>query len=205
MKKLLPAFTLVETLIAIAVLTVAIAIPYESAERALIASYTARDQLTAASLAQEGLEFVRSVRDSNYISNYNNINGIPVSWIAELDGTNGGTGSINSTTGQHADCIQHSCAVDPYYYTIQQCSNANCSDMPLNIYDVASSNLHIYTQAGRGVPSRFSRAISIKEIDQTLPSGVIQKEAIATVTVYWKTNKTPYQVKVTEYMDNWLQ
>ena len=52
-------FTLVETLIAISIVTIAISGPMLSASRALIAANIARDQLTASYLAQEGIEYVR--------------------------------------------------------------------------------------------------------------------------------------------------
>ena len=61
-------FTLVETLVAITILALAIAGPFQAIQGALRNSFAARDQLVAASLAQEGVEYIRSVRDSNYLS-----------------------------------------------------------------------------------------------------------------------------------------
>ena len=48
-------FTLIETLIAITILTLAIAGPMVTASRSIVAAQTARDQLTASYLAQEGM------------------------------------------------------------------------------------------------------------------------------------------------------
>ena len=60
-------FTLIETLVAITVLTLAVAGPFNALRGALVNSYIARDQLVATSLAQEGIEYIRSVRDANYL------------------------------------------------------------------------------------------------------------------------------------------
>ena len=62
-------FTLLETLVAITLLTIAIVAPMSLTTQALGSAYYARDQITASYLAQEGLEAVRSVRDANIISN----------------------------------------------------------------------------------------------------------------------------------------
>jgi Tfp pilus assembly protein PilV len=70
------AFTLVETLVAISILTLAILGPYEAAQHALIAAYTARDELIASSLAQEGVEYVRSQRDANYLGGQDWLTGL---------------------------------------------------------------------------------------------------------------------------------
>lgn len=60
-------FTLVETLVAISVLTVAIVAPMTLASQSLTAAYYARDQVTAFNLAQEGLEAVRALRDGQVL------------------------------------------------------------------------------------------------------------------------------------------
>jgi len=190
--KNLPAFTLVETLVAIAVLTLAIAVPYYAVDRALVATYVARDQLTAASLAAEGLEYVRAVRDSNYIFNYSNP-ATPVSWMGGLDG-NGGSGRF----GTVVNCFTNSCTVDMQYLYAQQCSTSLCTDQPLYLNSYGSGGGE-YSQrnAGAGIITRFSRALTLQQISAT--------EVLATVTVTWNTNGVVYHETSSEYFDNWLQ
>ncbi|MEN9561270.1 MAG: hypothetical protein RIQ56_543 [Candidatus Parcubacteria bacterium] len=65
MKKL--GFTLIETLVAIALLTVAIVAPMSLTSQSLSSAYYARDQVTAFYLAQEAIEALRSVRDGNIL------------------------------------------------------------------------------------------------------------------------------------------
>ena len=60
-------FTLIETLVAITLLTVAIVAPMALAAQSLAAAYYARDQITAFFLAQEAIEAVRSVRDAQIL------------------------------------------------------------------------------------------------------------------------------------------
>ncbi len=60
--------TLIETLVAITILTVAIVAPMSLAMQSLAASYYARDQITASNLAQEAIESVRAVRDGNILT-----------------------------------------------------------------------------------------------------------------------------------------
>ena len=61
-------FSLIESLIAIAVLLLAIIGPFTIATKGLIAANFARDQVTAFYLAQEAAELIRSKRDNNALS-----------------------------------------------------------------------------------------------------------------------------------------
>lgn len=62
-------FTLIETLVAITVLTTAIVAPMSLAARALASAFYARDQVAAFHLAQEAIEAVRNIRDNNILTN----------------------------------------------------------------------------------------------------------------------------------------
>lgn len=61
-------FTLVETLVAVAILMIAIAGPLTIAQKSLMASIYAKDQVTASFLAQDAMEYVKNWRDSNISS-----------------------------------------------------------------------------------------------------------------------------------------
>jgi len=62
-------FTLIETLVAVTLLSVAITAPMSLTTRSLAAAYYARDQITAFHLAQEAIESVRHARDHNILLN----------------------------------------------------------------------------------------------------------------------------------------
>ncbi|MSU55592.1 MAG: prepilin-type N-terminal cleavage/methylation domain-containing protein [Candidatus Taylorbacteria bacterium] len=76
-------FSIVETLIAIAILSVAVVAPMSLAQRGLIASIYAKDQVTAFYLAQESVEYVRNLRDAN---NYVGRSGDSGDWLRGFDG-----------------------------------------------------------------------------------------------------------------------
>lgn len=61
-------FSLVETLIAIAILLVAVVGPIGLIGNALHNLYYARDEMVAINLAQEGIEVIREIRDSNMLA-----------------------------------------------------------------------------------------------------------------------------------------
>ncbi len=68
-------FTIVETLVAITILMIAIAGPLTVAEKGLSASIYARDQLIGSYLAQDGMEYIKNVLDTDQLNpNVNNPN-----------------------------------------------------------------------------------------------------------------------------------
>jgi prepilin-type N-terminal cleavage/methylation domain-containing protein len=78
-------FTLLETMVAVTLLSMSIVAPMALTTQSLGSAYYARDQVTAFFLAQEALETVRNVRDNNILYNsqaspgstVNLLNGIP--------------------------------------------------------------------------------------------------------------------------------
>lgn len=86
------AFTLVESMVAVTILTIAVAGPLLTASRAIVSARIARDQLTASYLAQKGVEYVRSVRDDAYLAAYQ-AGGSDVSSAAWASFLNSCTGS----------------------------------------------------------------------------------------------------------------
>jgi len=60
-------FTLIETLVAVSLLTVAVVAPMTLTQQSLSSAYYARDQITAYNLAQEGIESVRAARDGQIL------------------------------------------------------------------------------------------------------------------------------------------
>ncbi|MBU6310616.1 hypothetical protein KGO06_01635 [Patescibacteria group bacterium] len=92
------AFTLLETLVAVAVLLMALLGPFAIAQQSLRSAYYARDQVTAFYLAQEGVEFVRAVRDENYLRGTPWLQGIEEA-CTQTDCT------VDFTTFTYAPCV----------------------------------------------------------------------------------------------------
>jgi len=105
-------FTLVETLVAVAVLMIAIAGPLVIASKGLSAALFARDQMIASFLAQESMEVVKNTRD-NYIKNGGGVAG---EWIRWAQGTPGcirpDSNSINACDASALSNVIQSCAID---------------------------------------------------------------------------------------------
>lgn len=134
-------FTLVETLVAIAILMIAIVGPYYSIQQAIVASFAARDQLIASSLAQEGEEYIYFLRDRNYLQ-VKELNASGVTWLTGMD-------SCFTTYG---------CTVDPAAGTLAACSSGGCTPLKL-----ATNGL--YTQTGSYPATRFTRTVKIQTIN----------------------------------------
>jgi prepilin-type N-terminal cleavage/methylation domain-containing protein len=69
-------FTLIETLIAIAILVTAVTGAYVAATSGIVSGIFSRDQITAFYLAQEGVEQIRNMRDGNGLSSQPWLTGI---------------------------------------------------------------------------------------------------------------------------------
>ena len=123
-------------MVAISILSLAITGPLLIAQKGVASAIYARDQITAFYLAQEAVEYVRNVRDSNRIS------GSP--WLQGLSVCTGGA----------------TCFVDVRYSdfsspsAVQTCPGGVC---PKLNYDSATK---LYTY-GVGTPTAFTRTVRI--------------------------------------------
>ena len=159
-KKNNKGFTLMETLVAISVLMLAVAGPLTLAQRSMVSTMISRDQLIASYLAQDALDYVRS------ISNLDNEGGELLDW------------GIN--------CGSEYCAIDTVSdYGFGAISNCGpLADDCNNLYFDESS--YSYTMQGSSLPqSKFKRYVKFeisnnKEADAKDSLNVL-------VGVKWKT------------------
>lgn len=171
-------FTLVETLIAVTILTLAVSGPLYTASRAIVSAQMSRDQLIASYLSQEGIEYVRAVRDNEFLSAYQT-GGASVSSVAWTNFLN-----------RISQCRTASCTFDPAGSgTLSQCSGQACTPLYL-----APSN--IYTQqSSSGTVTPFTR--SIRATDVTASDEKI------TSTVSWNFHGVLHSVTVTNHITPW--
>ena len=96
-------FTLVETLVAIAILLLAVAAPLSLATKSLNSSALSKQQIIASFLAQEAMEFIRNVRDENVLKDGNWLsNHISKCYDSDgctVDPTDSGTDKIKTCNG----------------------------------------------------------------------------------------------------------
>jgi prepilin-type N-terminal cleavage/methylation domain-containing protein len=180
-------FTLVETLVAVTIITIVLVAPFQLVENSLTSSYVARDELTANSLAQEGIEYALHLRANDYLFSYPSPS---TDWLNGLSGISGG-----------ADCrAPRVCVLDPSQNLVQACAGNNCSSLPLYI----NPSTYIYTQQVSGNRlSRFTRTIQVCFIGGASCTTQTD-EAKVTVTVTWSTSHQTYTTTVVEYLRNWL-
>lgn len=79
-------FTLVETLVAIAILTLSITATFTAVQNGLATSSFAKDQVIAFYLIQDAMEFIRNTRDKTALNNLTlqANGGIPLDWIGSF-------------------------------------------------------------------------------------------------------------------------
>jgi prepilin-type N-terminal cleavage/methylation domain-containing protein len=189
MKNSRKAFTLVETLVAITVLTLAVAGPLVVANRAILAARTARDQLTASYLAQEGVEYARFMRDYEFLQAFH-AGGASVSATAWSNFISG------SDSGSMTRCRSSTCTLDPTLsmgtgagHALSPCSGGSCTAL----FQLASG---VYSQSGGAgaVQTQFVRTLQL--VDSGSGANAVSK-------VSWTYHGVPYTVTVSDHLNAW--
>lgn len=175
-------FTLIETMVAIAILTLAVAGPLYTASRAIVAAQNARDQLTASYLAQEGIEYVRALRDKAFLA------------VHSADATRAWPDFLSATTQCDAttNAIQ-ACTLDPMTgLSILSCTvGSTCAPLYRRLDG-------LYTQQSGGgdyTRTAFTRTIQVVNVS------AIDERIISTVS--WSSHGTPYTVKIYDHLTPW--
>jgi len=172
-------------MVAISILALSLAGPFVAVRSALGGSYVARDQLIASALAQEGLEYIRSIRDNNYLE------GGASTWMSGL-----------SSKLCYGNAPTRYCTVDPNLgdtpaaiveYTSITPGNCNAGARCLYI----SAN-DLYNQQNDGTVSsrQFKRVVQLFRLSDT--------EVRVVVEVHWSTSGKAYTVTVTDTLRDWL-
>jgi prepilin-type N-terminal cleavage/methylation domain-containing protein len=176
------AFTLIETLVAVTILTLAVAGPMVTANRAIVAAQTAKDQLTASYLAQEGIEYVRAIRDGEYLVAH-----------SSGDATTAWSTFIN---GIESVCLT-SCTLDPMrpmgYGPTSALSAVSGTAAPLRI----ATTTFRYTQqnlAGSTL-TPYTRTL------QVVRNSAADERIISRVS--WNFHGTTYSVTITGNLTSW--
>jgi prepilin-type N-terminal cleavage/methylation domain-containing protein len=173
-------FTLIETLVSLAIFSVSIVALISVTASGVADTNFVKNKLTASYLAQEGVEMVRNIRDSNSLSLLGG-NGIP--WAPF-------TASVFSSCTPPNGCKIESSA-NSLVATICQVTNGyGCQ---LN-YD--SSGFYTYASS---TASPFSRLITVQDaLDGN-------NEVKVTSTVSWNQGSSPKSVTYSESLFDWIQ
>lgn len=90
-------FTLIETLVALILVTIAMGPVFILATSSVNVASRIEHNLIAANLAQEGIEVVRNIRDTNWLNGAGFDNNLPIgSWRVQWDTVSGGLMAVGS-------------------------------------------------------------------------------------------------------------
>ncbi len=172
-------FTLIETMVAVTIITIAVAGPMLVASRSIVAAQIARSQLTANYLAQEGIEYVRAMRDNEY--------------LATLDST---TAWDNFIAGIEPYCLTpKNCMLDPVSspmgYGIGSSVETYVGNAPLYLTNSGYTQQNLSGSA----PTVFTRTIQVLRISNN--------DERITSKVSWNFHGTLYSVTVTSHLTPW--
>lgn len=179
------AFTLIETLVAITIISLAILAPFGAMQQVVRATALSRDQVIASGLAQEGIEYVRFIRYTNWLNSQQSGDSYD-----PTDGIESGTKNCVSSGG-----TTNNCTIDiisnPYvggsFEGVSRCSGS-CGAL----YRTPAG---VYTQRQSGnAATPYTRYFTVtKHVDYIT----------VTVTVTW-TNRGTHTISLTENMYDWL-
>ncbi|KKR32076.1 MAG: hypothetical protein UT65_C0009G0004 [Parcubacteria group bacterium GW2011_GWF2_39_8b] len=176
-------FTLVETLVAISILTLSIAGAFTAVQSGIQSSTFAKDQITAFWLAQEGMEFIKNRRDENAL---NSISGGSATWLSGLSAVSDdpcwfGGGGVSQKT----------CIIDsPIPSNTAPCS-LGFGTCP-NIKQDATSGL--FGHASSWTDTNFKREIQFQSISAN--------EVLITIKISWTNRNLAKSFEVTQSLFN---
>lgn len=131
-------FTLIETLVAISILILAVTGAFSAAQSGISSAIFSKDQIVAFYLAQEGVEYVRNMRDQNGL---------------DVDGT---VGWLDGIAGEDDPCEAGApCYIDAVNDEILRCPGT-CPNIKLN-------ENGFYTHQS-GVDTKFKREVKVETV-----------------------------------------
>ncbi|HEY4483324.1 MAG TPA: prepilin-type N-terminal cleavage/methylation domain-containing protein [Candidatus Paceibacterota bacterium] len=186
-------FTLLETLVAVAILMIAIGSAFGLAPQGLMGARFAKNQTIANYLAQDALETVHNIRDNSMFFSPNP--GDPYNWLSGFSECQGGKW----------------CTVDTINNTVAPCLGITADSCPpLDMIQtktdggVAYGNGPLFRNDPTVQNSIFNRAVTIENIpNNTIASGNIDTEALVTVRVTWQEGKLKRQAQTAETLFDW--
>lgn len=199
-KKIKGGFTVVEAMVAISILLLSITGTFAIAQSSIQSTSFAKNRITAYYLAQEGIEYVRHLRDNNGLKMLGNRTD-NISWLegfaaAEGDPCFNGVPCMVDTTGETGVT-----ACDEF---------SGCSTFYLN----TETGKFEYTSKGpQSVPSTFRRTVTVVipwgdyflyPGDPT-PGGQIEHQVMVRVVVDWDQNGINRSLEISENLYNWQQ
>ena len=172
------AFTLLETVVALAIIVSAIAGPFTLASRGVFSAKIARSKLIALNLAQEGIELARHARENNILNGFN--------WRGAGCAAGSTLGCVNLADGSYQQDV----------FTAADGSTPPLnSNARLRIMDeITDAYYGVYSQ-NRGAQTPFTRVVTIST------PGDDKMKVVSIVS--WLEAGVSRRVELQEVMYNW--
>ena len=182
-------FTLVETLVAISIFSMSIVALMSVLGSGISNTNYAKTKIIASYLAQEGIEYIRNMRDTYVL--YTNINP-SLTW-------NSFKSTLEPTPLSPTLCMKaNGCFFNADSFptiTFTACSSATCSNGPL-FYDYSTGK---YNNSSLDKNSGFTRIIKMNT------TGLGPNEVKISSTVSWTQGSGNYNITFSENLFNWTQ
>ena len=172
-------FTIIETLVAIAVIMLAIVGPLTIANKGLVAAISARDQVTANYLAQDALEYLKNIRDNNLLAAVDWMRGINESGMCEYS---------SSVPANSKSCFIETATVG----NLPEVCPGAVSDCG-HLYYNESTKSYTHAHPAGTVATPFTRYY---QVDMKNTSGTDYDDARVEVVVTWKTGTVVNKLSV---------
>ncbi|MHB8914153.1 MAG: type IV pilus modification PilV family protein [Minisyncoccota bacterium] len=186
-------FTLIETMVAVTILALAISGPLLAASRAIVAAEVSRDQLTASYLAQEGIEYVRAMRDDEYLKLYSG---------SDTSAAWGNFLNVISSCRPTVVSLAQACSFDPVgtggVPSLSSCSAGVCPQ--LHLANNGQTNYYTTNPSAPNIIPTTAFTRTIRVVDAST-NGATDVRIVSTVT--WSFHDTPYTVTVTDHLTPW--
>ncbi|MDQ5948902.1 MAG: hypothetical protein QG589_27 [Patescibacteria group bacterium] len=174
-------FTLVETMVAISILSISILGIFTAVQNGLATSGLAKDQITAFYLVQESMEYIRNMRDENGLKSLNEqaLGRAPVAWLS-------GIANISSDP-----CYPgNTCTVDSSNSQLTRCSGG-FGTCPFLLQD---TNTLFFGYTSGWTQTKFKREIQIQSVNAN--------EIIIVVQISWTSGVFSRTIQVKQSLYN---
>jgi type II secretory pathway pseudopilin PulG len=141
-------FTLVETLVAIGILSLSILSGFTAVQGSLKNSSLSKDQITAFFLTQEAFELIKNIRDTNALVD---LGGTPTNWLAGMAENSGNPCYFGNV-----------CRID-YLKTLTNCNGAFGACPFLN-QSISGTSLGLFGYTAGWQTTKFKREIQFESV-----------------------------------------
>jgi prepilin-type N-terminal cleavage/methylation domain-containing protein len=181
-------FTLLESIVAIMVLSLSIAGAFSAIRQSLSQMIISKEEVQAFYLAQEAIEIIRNERDENRLKTILDGTGNVTNWLTDISTCIGGTCRVDATRPQDAG--------NPTF--IYPCGSSWNSCPPLR----QDPNTNLYGYDINDPVSQFTREVQIEPLD--IDTDGKADQIAVTVRIKWNKGIISNDFKVKTLLFDWL-